>query len=205
MNPKALSQFNFREAKRGFSMIEVLVTLLVISLALLGTAGLQAYAMRLNQGGQFRTQAVFLAADLAERIEANKSAAMAGNYEISGTYSSYAPVAGASAVCVAASCSQTELADFDLAQWQSAVVASLPQSSWSVDQTFDGSAKTASQACTPSIYTITLSWVDRRAEANNAAGTTGVTYDPTSSIAVVSGGAVVAEKFSYVATRAVCN
>ena len=52
-------------AQRGFSMIEVLVTLLIISLALLGTAGLQAYSMRLNQSGQFRTQAVFLVADLA--------------------------------------------------------------------------------------------------------------------------------------------
>ena len=51
--------------QRGFSMIEVLVTLLIISLALLGTAGLQAFSMRLNQGGQFRTQAVFLVADLA--------------------------------------------------------------------------------------------------------------------------------------------
>jgi type IV pilus assembly protein PilV len=160
--------------------------------------------MRLNQGGQFRTQAVFLAADLAERMEANKSAAMAGNYEISGTWSDK-QVWVASAVCVAASCLQTDLADFDLAQWQSAVVASLPQSSWTVEQTFGGAAKTATQACTPSIYTITLSWVDRRAEANNATGTTGVTYDAASPSAVVSGGAVVGEKFSYVATRAVCN
>jgi hypothetical protein len=68
-----------------------------------------------------------------------------------------------------------------------------------------GSAKTDTNACVPSTYTITLSWVDRRAEANNAAGTTGVTYDATSPAAVVSGGAVVAEKFSYVATRTVCN
>ena len=46
---------NPHHAQCGFSMIEVLVTLLIISLALLGTAGLQAYSMRLNQGGQFRT------------------------------------------------------------------------------------------------------------------------------------------------------
>ena len=74
-----------RNTQRGFSMIEVLVTILIISLALLGTAGLQAYSMRLNQGGQFRSLAVFLAADLAERIEANKSSAGAGDYVVPST------------------------------------------------------------------------------------------------------------------------
>ena len=67
--PQRLSQM------RGFTMIEVLVTLVIIALTLLGTAGLQSYAMKMNQGGQLRTQAVVLALDLLERIEANNAAA----------------------------------------------------------------------------------------------------------------------------------
>ena len=55
--------------QHGFSMIEILVTLLIIAMAMLGTAGMQAYALKVGQGGQFRNQAVFLAADMAERIE----------------------------------------------------------------------------------------------------------------------------------------
>jgi type IV pilus assembly protein PilV len=196
MNPKALNLLNFRQAERGFSMIEVLVTLLVISLALLGTAGLQAYAMRLNQGGQFRTQAVFLAADLAERIEANKLGAMAGNYDnVAGDSATYTPVAVNNDLCLNAICAPDDLATYDLAQWQSAVAATLPQSSWTVEQTVNGSAKTDTQACTPSTYTITLSWVDRLTDTK---------YDsPTSASQFGSNG--TGEKFSYVATRTVCN
>ena len=152
-----------RSSQRGFSMIEVLVTMLIVSLALLGTAGLQAYSMRLNQGGQFRTQAVFLAADLAERIEANRTAAVAGSYVLA--TSSSANVL--STVCQTGACAQSALATFDLSQWQNAVAASLPQASWSVAQTVAGN---------PSTYTITISWADRRADTSYSAAGTGAQY-----------------------------
>jgi type IV pilus assembly protein PilV len=183
MNPKALNLLNSRQAERGFSMIEVLVTLLVISLALLGTAGLQAYAMRLNQGGQFRTQAVFLAADLAERIEANKS----GGYAVANTIAAANPAA-VSTACVTAACSADTLATFDLSQWQNAVATTLPQSSWSVAQAVVGNQTT---------YTITIGWVDRIANTNNAAA------DNTSPFG--SNAAGTGEKFSYTAIRTVFN
>lgn len=178
------------KAERGFSMIEVLVTLLIISLALLGTAGLQAYSMRLNQGGQFRSLAVFLAADLAERMEANKSAAVAGTYALP-SITGAAFLAGGGAVsnaCVTAACTDAALAAFDLSQWQTAVATSLPQSSWSVVQTVSGN---------PSSYTITVSWVDRRADTNNAA------TDANSQFG--SNAAGTGEKFSYTAVRTVFN
>jgi type IV pilus assembly protein PilV len=196
MNPYPTIQYNPRAAERGFSMIEVLVTLLVISLALLGTAGLQAYAMRLNQGGQFRTQAVFLVADLAERIEANKLGAMAGNYDkVAGDSATYTPVTLTNDLCLTATCAPVDLATYDLAQWQSAVAATLPQSSWTVEQTVNGSAKTDTQACTPSTYTITLHWVDRLTDTSNAAAVSASQF----------GSNGTGEKFSYVATRTVCN
>ena len=168
-----------RSSQRGFSMIEVLVTMLIVSLALLGTAGLQAYSMRLNQGGQFRTQAVFLAADLAERIEANRTAAVVdGAYVVA---SSNAAALPPSTKCLAADlpCNRTDLATFDFWQWQTAVAASLPQASWSVVRTPTGIPSTFT-------YTITISWVDRRADTSYSAVGTG-------------------ETFSYVATRTVFN
>jgi type IV pilus assembly protein PilV len=161
-------------------MIEVLVTLLIITLALLGTAGLQAYAMRLNQGGQFRTQAVFLAADLAERIELNKAGAVDGSYDTSVT------TASTSTACVAAACKKTELAAFDLLQWKNAVAATLPLSTATVVQTVAGN---------PSTYTITLSWVDRQTDAAYAAF--------AASSAVGSNAAGTGERFFYTATRVV--
>ncbi len=179
-----------RQAQQGFSMVEVLVTLLIISLALLGTAGLQAYSMRLNQGGQFRSLAVFLAADLAERMESNKTSAVAGDYVLAlTTGADYLAGAGApSTACVTAACNPSALAAFDLSQWQSAAAATLPQSSWSVTQTGAGN---------PSTYTITISWVDRRSDTSHAAANAASQFG--------SNAAGTGEKFSYTATRTVLN
>lgn len=189
MNQSSDNRRGSRAARRaapqaGFSMIEVLVTLLIISLALLGTAGLQAYAMRMNQGGQFRTQAVFLVADLAERIEANKPAAVAGSYQVGNTNVAAAP----STVCVDAACGPTALAGFDLAQWENAVVAALPQSSWTIAH--DGPAN-------PITYTITVGWVDRQVDTTKAA------HDAGSQLGTNAAG--TGERFFYTATRTVFN
>lgn len=171
--------------QRGFSMIEVLVTLLIISLALLGTAGLQAYSMRLNQGGQFRTLAVFLVADLAERMEANKAGAVAGSYELANGNAANL----LSTACVDGACIPANLATFDLSQWQNAVVATLPQGSWTVVQTVAGN---------PSTYTITVGWVDRRTDTTNAA------FDANSQLGL-SDAAGTGERFFYTATRTIFN
>ncbi len=170
--------------ERGFSMIEILVTLAIISLALLGTAGLQAYSMRLNQGGQFRTHAVFLAADLSERMEANKVAAVAGSYVL--PTSSVANVLNV--FCTGNFCDAPTLAAYDLSQWQNAIAVVLPQASWTVAQTAAGN---------PSTYTITISWVDRRGETTNAA------FDAAPGLGVNAAG--TGERFFYTATRTIFN
>ena len=164
-------------------MVEVLVTLLIISLALLGTAGLQAYAMRMNQGAQFRSQAVFLVADLAERIEANRERAVAGAYVVA-TSGVPNPLI---TTCVDAACPAAQLVDFDLSQWQNAVFNSLPQSTWTVAQTVVGN---------PSSYTITVSWVDRQSDTRYAA------VDAASGVGATAAGG---ERFFYTATRSVFN
>ncbi len=194
MIPDPSTRRKANSAEHGFSMIEVLVTLLIISLALLGTAGLQAYSMRLNQGGQFRSLAVFLAADLAERMEANKAAATAGSYVVTATTGAayLASASSASSACVTGACTASSLAVYDLSQWQSAVAATLPQSSWSVAMT-----QAASGTQTQSNYTITIGWVDRRSNTTNAAA------DANS--AVGSNAAGTGEKFSYTASRTIFN
>lgn len=148
-NHQAVSAQGNRQA--GFSLIEILVTLLLIAFALLGIAGLQAYAMRANKGGQLRTQAVILVADLVERMEANKDGAIAGSYVLS--EASTPP--STSTACVSGSCSSENLASFDLANWQNTIFSALPQSSWKVEQTTSGN---------PSVYSVTIKWADRRSD-----------------------------------------
>lgn len=56
----------------GFGLIEVLVALLILTIGLLGMASLQTTSLQQTTGSQARTQAIFLAEDLVERIRANR-------------------------------------------------------------------------------------------------------------------------------------
>ena len=64
----------------GFSLIEVLVALVVLSVGLLGLAALQQNAVKFNRGAYLRTQATVLAYDMADRIRGNRQAAISGGY-----------------------------------------------------------------------------------------------------------------------------
>lgn len=134
-------------------MIEILITLVIIATALLGTAGLQLYAMKVGKNSEFRTQAIFLASDLAERMESNKPAAITGSYAASG-----ATAASAVSDCAASACNADSLAEYDLSQWEAAVVNLLPGSSWAVTPAIANTAPTVSAT-----YTIRLTWTDRDA------------------------------------------
>lgn len=59
---------------RGFSIIEVLVALVILSVGLLGLAALQAEGLRGSSSAIQRTAAVNLASDIADRMRANRAA-----------------------------------------------------------------------------------------------------------------------------------
>lgn len=66
----------------GFSMLEVLVTMVVIAIGLLGLAALQLQALQYNQSAYTRSQATVLAYDILDKMRANRVAARAGSYDI---------------------------------------------------------------------------------------------------------------------------
>lgn len=156
----------------GFSLIEILVTLLIISIALLGAAGMQSQSMKLNQGGQFRTQAVFLVADLVERMDANKPGAINGGYVLN---TSSTANTLSTACSTGGTCTSAALATYDLSAWQNVVAATLPQSSWAVVQDVTGN---------PSTYRITINWVERKVDTTYSATTSGeaMSYTATRTI-----------------------
>lgn len=63
----------------GFTLIEVLVAVLVLSVGLLGLAGLQATSLKSNHSAYLRTQAVLLTYDLIDRMRANRNLAVSAN------------------------------------------------------------------------------------------------------------------------------
>lgn len=118
---------------RGVSMVEVLVSIVLASIALLALAGVNAASVRYAQMSQFRGTAVLLANDIAERMRANKAGFVAGNYQFNATeYAdqlSTAPVAPAKTCDTTAdTCSAAEMAAADLYSWQTIVRDRLPDS-----------------------------------------------------------------------------
>lgn len=108
-----------RLSQGGFTLIEVLVSALILSIGLVGVAGLQALSLKNNQSAYMRSQASALAYDLADRMRTNVEGAEAGFYD---------PAQAASHVsCTTPTgCSPQQSAQNDLAEWNAALANNLP-------------------------------------------------------------------------------
>ncbi len=100
-----------RSAQRGFSLIEVLVTVVLLSIGFLTTAKMQVSALRSNQSSLLNSKAVLLSAEIMEKMRNNPVGVENGNYSNKTT-------SGANAApCGAAGCSPAQLAARDLFEW----------------------------------------------------------------------------------------
>ncbi len=110
----------------GFTLLEVLVALLVLSVGLLGLASLQTRGLATGHNAYLRSQAVLLTRDIAERIRANNNYVLATKDAVTTEYSvSYEREYG-NTNCVDNPCTPTEMARFDVDQWLSALAGTLP-------------------------------------------------------------------------------
>jgi type IV pilus assembly protein PilV len=73
-----------RTVQRGMTLIEILVAIVVLSIGLLGLAGLQLKGLQVGQGSTYRWQAAMLAQDVLDRMRADRASALAGNYVLPG-------------------------------------------------------------------------------------------------------------------------
>lgn len=71
-----------RGRNSGFSLFELLIAILVLSVGLLGLATLQSQGIKSNYSASMRTEATFLAMDITDRMRANPNGVTAGNYAI---------------------------------------------------------------------------------------------------------------------------
>ncbi|SES79056.1 MULTISPECIES: type IV pilus modification protein PilV [Variovorax] len=111
----------------GFSMIEALVALLVLSLGLLALAGFQVRVLVDSVGASNQNFAMQLAGDMADRIRANPAAAAAKPSRYVSDWSA-AAADRPSPSCEGgrAACNAAELAAHDLWSWKRAIAAALP-------------------------------------------------------------------------------
>jgi type IV pilus assembly protein PilV len=105
-----------RSVQRGTTLVETLVALLVLSIGLLGVAGMQMTSLQNNRGAHLRSQAQVLAYDIADRMRANRDVAHGGGYNIA----------------LGAAAAGAGLAALDLQSWKDTLAITLPAGDGSI-------------------------------------------------------------------------
>jgi type IV pilus assembly protein PilV len=109
--------------QRGVSLIEVMMAVLIFSIGLIGLAGLMVMSTRSNHAAYLRTQVIFLANNMADRMSANPTAVWKGTYNAT-NYPVSASTAGNND-CSSA-CNPVDLAQADQRKWSSQLKTFLP-------------------------------------------------------------------------------
>ncbi len=148
----------------GFTIVEVLVSLLILSVGLMGLATLQVVGLQNTQGGAQRAQAAFLAYDITDRMRTNPAAVTAGSYNLAAQVNNTAlqgmgggmgPGPGTIVMVdcfgAAANCSATDMAAHDLGQWQTQLGAYLNAGTGAIATVDNG---------TTTLVTISIQWAD---------------------------------------------
>ena len=99
--------------QNGFTLLEILVTMLIITFALLGLAGIIASGLKNNQSSYSRSQASWLANDIIDRMRANRATAEGVGLPYNVEFGFSAP-------------GTPDVPGEDLTAWHDALVAILP-------------------------------------------------------------------------------
>lgn len=119
----------------GYSLIEVLVAVLITALGVVGMASAHLSALKFNQTAEARSQATLLAYDIADRMRANRRAALPGDYD--------------TALPDSSSSNPSTVHETDLKDWLDALASRLPS----------GDGAIARNGTT---FTITVQWDESR-------------------------------------------
>lgn len=130
-------RFSPASFQRGFTLIEILVTVVVLSVGLLGLAGLQAAALKFNSTAYQRSQATVLIYDMIERIRANPDQKSRDDY----------------LDCILGKACVDPTALADIQAWQNAIIATLPGAVIDDPITLSGG-----------VYNIKITWDDSRGQ-----------------------------------------
>jgi type IV pilus assembly protein PilV len=141
--------------QRGFTLLEILVAIVVLSIGLLGLAGLQAVSLNNNQTAYYRSIATQQAYDMADRMRANQGTTAvgvrAGNYDNLPT--TPAPTGS--------------MALTDWTQWLANTTAMLPNGTGIVRCVSGPSGCVAPVANSNRVFDITVMWIEKGAVFND--------------------------------------
>jgi type IV pilus assembly protein PilV len=142
--------------RNGFTLIEVLIALLVMSIGLLGIGKIMMLSARANDSALMRSQATALGYTILDAMRANRQAALSGAY-----ITAFGVDPGAVACTAAAPCSSGQQAQNDLHLWFLSLLAGLPAGQGSVAIT---TAAVGTDAINQTTATVTVQWTDTVAQ-----------------------------------------
>ena len=134
-------------ANAGFSLVEALVSLVVISVGMIGVAALYGQGLNAGSTALYRTVAVTLGADMADRIRTNRTAGAAYNTTTAATNKKCDLEPGEPGPVV--SCTPADMAVQDRYRWKRQLDARLPNPTGTIGY---------NPATTPPTYTIDIGW-----------------------------------------------
>lgn len=138
----------------GFTLLEVLITIVILVFGLLGLAGLQGRATIADMESYQRSQALILAKDMHDRINANRASASSYNNVQAGT--------GASPTCPGGG-----IAEKDICDWHNALLgASVKLGSNSIGSmigargciSYDAASELPVGGAGTGIYSVAVAW-----------------------------------------------
>ena len=155
--------------QQGMSLIEVMVSVAILASGLLGLAALQSRSIVMNQSANYRSIAADLAADLADRVRANRSPyfAMDGNVlqadlPLPPNFANCpqnTSTPDSAPTCTAVSGHQSYLVATEMSEWNTNLRRQLPNGRYTLVQVAASSAAFYR-------YTLTITWADDRGSAN---------------------------------------
>ena len=141
-----MQQYDLRLANSGFTLVEALIAATVLAVGMLGGGMMLLHSLQAHRLALQRTQAVALAADMAERMRADHVAA--ASFTLAAGETLDMPPISCDAVNP---CSPEDVAAIELYSWQQSVMRALPDAQTAITATPDASSAS-------NIYTITITW-----------------------------------------------
>ena len=146
---------------QGFTLLEVLIALLVMSIGLLGIGKMMMLSARANDSAYMRSQATALAYTMLDAMRANRDTAVTGGYDTLNV------VPAAQGCSAAAPCLPAPQAQNDTFLWNQALATELPGGTGNVVTAVALDPATGANTVTA---TITVTWIDKVAEQSFGAG-----------------------------------
>jgi type IV pilus assembly protein PilV len=138
----------YMKKMHGFTMIEVLISMFILAIGILGASALQLTSLNANTSAMYRTQAIFLANDIIDRMRRDPITARGTRYNSINT----GTAATASGCGGTTGCSPDALAANDIAQWVNYFRRTTPLLP-------NGTGTVVRQA--GNVFRITISWDDK--------------------------------------------